>query len=71
MGTNVLIFDGPYNQDKQAEGVGVNWAFCSGACNYCPYLPRCESDNEFVFPADAACTIKKNEVLKKWKEGSK
>lgn len=68
MGNNILIFGKAYIRDKQAEGVGVNWAVVSGACNACPYLARCESDRSFKFPEDAACIGKKNEVLKTWEE---
>ena len=61
--TNVTIFDRPYPADKQAEGMAVQWAVVSGACDKCQYLKRCESDAAFVFPAMAACMVRKNEIL--------
>lgn len=61
--TNITIFDRPYSADRQAEGIAVSWVVASGACDKCPHLPRCESDRTFVPPADAACMIKKVEIL--------
>lgn len=51
----IVIFDEPYPPEKIREGIGVNYAFASGACDSCPYLPDCESDRDFQFPKDAAC----------------
>lgn len=61
--TLITMFDRPYPADKQAEGRAVSWAIASGACNACKHLPRCSTDNRFVFPADAACMKKKAELL--------
>lgn len=55
--THVVIFDKPYPPDKIREGIGVNHAFATGACDRCPHLPECESDESFRFPDDAACMI--------------
>ena len=51
----VVIFDEPYPSEKIREGIGVNYAFTSGACDSCPYLPDCESNRAFQFPKEAAC----------------
>ena len=51
---------------KRAEACAVNWAVCSGKCDKCRYLDECETNRSFKFPDDAACTIKKKEILKKW-----
>ena len=53
---NVIIFDQPYSQEKIKEAVGINLAaVLTGACDLCRYLPRCECDESFKFPKDAAC----------------
>ncbi|MBP3939477.1 MAG: hypothetical protein IK955_08705 [Clostridia bacterium] len=64
MQNNTVIFDKPYSADKIAEGRAIQWAVVSGACNKCDYLRRCESDVFFQFPQNAACMIKKNEILR-------
>lgn len=64
MKSNVVIFDKPYSEDKIAEGRAVQWAVVSGYCNKCKYLQQCESDNNFEFPQNAPCMIKKSELLK-------
>ena len=64
MSSNVVIFDKPYSDEKIAEGVAVQWAVVSGACNSCNHLQQCESNNNFKFPNNAPCTIKKSELLK-------
>lgn len=61
--TNITIFDRPYPADKQAEGLAVQWAVMSGACDKCRSLKRCESDATFVFPSGAACMVRKGEIL--------
>lgn len=63
---NVLIFDKPYSLDKQAEGIAVAWAVMNGQCEACPVLSRCESDDDFEFPQDAACMVRKREILREW-----
>ena len=55
-----------WGMDKKAEACAVNWAVCSGKCDKCRYLDECETNRSFKFPDDAACTIKKKEILKKW-----
>lgn len=55
-----------WGMDKRAEACAVNWAVCSGKCDKCKYLDECETNRSFKFPDDAACTIKKKEILKKW-----
>ena len=59
----ITIFDAPYPAEKQAEGIAVNWAVLSGACNTCPYLSRCESDESFFPHSNAACMVRKDEIL--------
>lgn len=61
--TNATIFDRPYPADKQAEGMAVQWAVVSGACDKCKYLKRCENDAAFVFPSAADCMVRKNKIL--------
>lgn len=61
---NVVIFDKPYSEDKIAEGMAVQWAVLSGACNECKYLKQCSNDSGFVFPENAACMEKKAEFKK-------
>ena len=58
-----------YPDEKQLEGIGVYLALMTGACNKCEHLKRCESDESFAFPADAACMVRKRE-LKQTKEGA-
>ena len=50
----VVIFDEPYPPEKIREGIGVNYAYASGACNSFPYLPDDESNRAFRCPKDAA-----------------
>lgn len=64
MKSNVVIFDKPYSEDKIAEGRAVQWAVVSGSCNKCKYLSQCESNNNFEFPKNAPCMIRKVEFLK-------
>lgn len=64
MPSNVVIFDKPYSEETIAEGRAVQWAVVSGSCNRCKHLQQCESDNNFEFPQNAACMIKKAEFLK-------
>ena len=64
MSDNVVVFDKPYSKDKIAEGRAVQWAVVNGACDKCKYLPQCESNNNFVFPQNAPCMIKKGKLMK-------
>lgn len=64
MKSNVVIFDKPYSEDKIAEGRAVQWAVVNGDCNWCKHLQQCERDNNFKFPQNAACMIKKAEFMK-------
>lgn len=64
MSSNVVIFDKPYSDEKIAEGRAVQWAVVSRACNRCNHLQQCESNNNFEFPQNAPCMIKKAEFMK-------
>lgn len=45
MGYNhITIFDQPYPEDKQAEGIAVSEVVATGRCNACGYLKQCERD---------------------------
>lgn len=48
--------------NKELEGIGVFYALMTGKCDNCPYLFRCEHNDDFKFPADAACTIQTAEL---------
>jgi hypothetical protein len=50
-----VIFDDTLPPEKINEGINVLSAMLSGACNDCPYFVRRESEDTFVFPADAPC----------------
>jgi len=52
---NIVIFDKPYSDEKIKEGLRIQQAVITGKCNKCGYLPRCETDSNFVFPKDAPC----------------
>lgn len=62
----VTMFEENCSEEKKAEGLGVSFAFATGACAKCPYLSQCEMDRSFVFPDDAACSVEKRRVLKHW-----
>ena len=64
MKINLVIFDKPYSDEKVAEGRAVQWAVISGACNKCKHLQQCESSNNFEFPKNSPCMIKKAEFMK-------
>lgn len=64
--SSVVVFDNPYSADKTAEGLAIQWAVMSGACNSCKNLYECESKSNFVFPKRAACMKKKAELIKKY-----
>lgn len=64
MKVHVIVFDRPYSDEKIAEGRAVQWAVVNGVCNKCKYLSQCESDNNFEFPQNAPCMIKKADFLK-------
>ena len=52
--------------EKQAEGLGVQAAVLLGECDHCGHLAKCSKDETFVFPADAACMVHRDEILKEW-----
>jgi len=55
----IIIFDKPYPAATLKEGLAVQWAVTSGACNSCCYLEACEnSDTTWAFPEDAPCMVK-------------
>lgn len=64
MKSNIVIFDKPYSVNKIAEGRAVQWAIVNGVCNECKHLRECESNNNFKFPNNTPCMIKKSELLK-------
>lgn len=55
--------------EKQAEALGVQAAVLLGECDHCGQLAKCSTDEPFVFPANAACSKRKADILKKWEEG--
>lgn len=57
--------------EKQAEGLGVQAAVILGECFRCKYYARCSTDEPFAFPANAACMVRKDMVLKDWGLGGK
>lgn len=68
MGYNhITIFDQPYPEDKQAEGIAVSEAVATGRCNACGYLRQCERDQSFKPPVLAWCQQRKLQILKEWK----
>lgn len=52
--------------EKQAEGLGVQAAVILGECFRCKDYARCSTDETFVFPAEAACMVRRDMVLKEW-----
>lgn len=69
MDKDTVIFDKPYSKEKNAEGLGVNWALITGACNACKFLEQCSTDRDFEFPNYAPCMVKKTEILKGFDNG--
>ena len=67
--TTIVIFDREYPMEKQAEGIAVNQAVLTGACNQCGFLARCSTDDSFKPPVFAWCAKKKAEILANWNEG--
>lgn len=58
--------------EKQAEGLGVQAAVVLGECFQCKDYARCSTDETFKLPADAACMVRRDMVLKEWElEGKK
>ena len=41
-------------------------ALVLGECFHCEHYARCSTDETFVFPADAACMVRKDMVLSEW-----
>ena len=63
---NIVIFDKPHPTEKLAEGIAVSWAFVNRHCEVCRFLHRCVADPDFAFPRNAACTVRKKEILREW-----
>ena len=57
------LFDRPYPEGKQAEGVAISQAIMGGHCNKCGFLPQCSTQDDFQFPAFAWCMMRKAEIL--------
>ena len=62
------IFTQELPAEKQAEGIAVATCNIAGACLKCRYLPRCKTDETFVFPVDASCSRLKKSILEQWSE---
>ena len=62
-GTPITVFDREYPMDVQAEGMAVQLAVATGACDKCEFLRECSSNENFVFPKTAWCSKKKGEIL--------
>lgn len=65
-----VFFDNTYPADLQAEGLAVREAIMTGKCNKCQSFRECNTNEHFVFPQDAFCMVRKNEILKGWKDGN-
>lgn len=52
--------------EKQAEGLGVQAAVILGECFRCKDYARCSTDETFVFPAEAACMVHRDRVMRDW-----
>ena len=52
------------NKETMAETLAITIAVAKGYCDRCKYLNRCQSDQRFVFPIDAICTIIKYKIIK-------
>jgi len=61
MSEHCVAFDRDYPIGKVIEALGIHWAFVTGACDDCGYLPRCSSRSGFEFPHHAACMVKARE----------
>ena len=59
----ITLFDRPYPQDKQMEGIAISQAIVSGECFKCPHYKRCSTDETFFFPPDSACMKRKKKLL--------
>ena len=57
------------NLEKQAEAIGIYQAVMGGDCDSCVYFVGCAAGKLYPFPADAACSKRKADILKKWEEG--
>ena len=70
--TYCTAFMEDFPPEKQAEGLGVQAALVLGECFHCENYARCSTDETFVFPANAACMVRRDMVLKEWElEGKK
>jgi len=65
--TYITAMNGNLSPEKKAEGLAINNAVFSGACDRCPHLKECSSNRNFVFPAEAACMKDKERILQKWR----
>ncbi len=64
---NAVILDKPYSSDKVAEAIALAGAVMDGECAACAYLHQCESDQNFKYPDNAPCMIRKYGILAEWK----
>ena len=62
--THITMFDRPYPQKKQAEGLAISQAIVGGHCHKCGCFPQCSTQNDFRFPVFAWCMKRKAEILK-------
>lgn len=66
--SNITIFDKPYDREKIAEGLAISNSVLNGECDICPSVAVCSSNENFKFPADAACMVHKREILQSWEK---
>lgn len=64
--TYCTVFMEDLPPEKQAEGLGVQAAVLLGECDHCEHLEKCSTDETSVFPADAACMVRRDKILKEW-----
>ena len=51
----IVVFEYGTSREKMKEGMAVQQAITSGACNLCEYLGQCMNDRTFKFPQNASC----------------
>ena len=61
---HITLFDRPYPQDKQAEGIAIHLAVVEGHCDKCCFLTQCSTRDDFKMPPFSWCMVKKAEILK-------
>ena len=60
---HVAMFDRPYPEDKQAEGLAIYQAVVEGHCDKCGFFSQCSTQDDFKFPEFAWCMRRKTEIL--------